>query len=252
MKPANRGSFDVFPKDRQMVQAKKTRNSSLASSKSRGILSLGERVYQALKKDIVRGIFRPGEALTEQDLAARYHSSRTPVREAALRLQRENLVQIVANRGYFITEISIQSVNDIYDFRAAIEGASAEFAAQDNWESASMEKLTKLAQMDFVIDDRSSYVKFIEADTELHVGIARLTRNPLLIQAVSDIRFQMERIMYASAEMGYYGEKPMREHINILQAIQEREPRLARERMCEHVYISKDKVLRVASRGSRM
>jgi DNA-binding GntR family transcriptional regulator len=236
-----------------MVPAKKNSSSSTATaSRSRGVLSLGERVYQALKRDIVRGIFRPGEALTEQELATRYHSSRTPVREAAVRLQRENLVQIVANRGYFITEISIQSVNDIYDFRAAIEGASAEFAAQDNWEPSAMEALTKLAQMDFVIDDRASYIKFIEADTELHVGIARLTHNPLLIRAVSDIRFQMERIMYASAEMGYYGEMPMREHANILKAIQEREPQLARERMCEHIYISKDKVLRVASRGSRV
>jgi DNA-binding GntR family transcriptional regulator len=229
-------------KDKRMVQAKK----------GRGNVSLSERVYQALKRDIVRGVFHPGEALTEQDLAARYHSSRTPVREAALRLQRENLMQIVANRGYFVTEISIQSVNDIYDFRAAIEGASAEFAAQSNWDAESMERLTKLAKMEFVIDDHASYVRFIEADTEFHVGIAQLSRNPLLTRAVADMRCQMERIIYASVEIGYYGEMPMDEHFSILKAIQNREPQVARELMFQHVYVSKDKVLRIASRGSRM
>jgi GntR family transcriptional regulator, rspAB operon transcriptional repressor len=234
-----------------MVQAKKSRSRSSTSSKSRGNISLSERVYQALKKDIVRGVFRPGEALTEQDLAARYQGSRTPVREAAVRLQRENLMQIVANRGYFITEISIQSVNDIYDFRAAIEGASAEFAAQNNWDASAMERLTKLSKMEFVIDDHASYVRFIEADTEFHIGIAELTRNALIVRAVADMRCQMERIMYASVEIGYYGEMPLREHINILKAIQNREGPLARARMCEHVYVSKNKVLGVANRGSR-
>jgi GntR family transcriptional regulator, rspAB operon transcriptional repressor len=234
-----------------MVQAKKSRKVSPTSPKSRGTISLSERIYQSLKKDIVRGVFRPGEALTEQDLASRYDGSRTPVREAAVRLQRENLMQIVANRGYFVTEISIQSVNDIYDFRAAIEGASAEFAARSNWDPSSMEKLTRLAQMEFMVDDHASYARFIEADTEFHNGIAQLTRNQLIIRGVADMRCQMERIMFASVDIGYYGEMPIDEHVDILKAIQNREPQLARERMCNHVYVSKDKVLGVANRGSR-
>jgi GntR family transcriptional regulator, rspAB operon transcriptional repressor len=235
-----------------MVQAKKSRKVSPTSPKSRGNISLSERIYQTLKKDIVRGVFRPGEALTEQDLASRYDGSRTPVREAAVRLQRENLMQIVANRGYFVTEISIQSVNDIYDFRAAIEGASAEFAARSNWDPSSMEKLTRLAQMEFMIDDHASYARFIEADTEFHNGIAQLTRNQLIIRGVADMRCQMERIMFASIDIGYYGEMPIDEHFDILKAIQNREPQLARERMCNHVYVSKDKVLGVTNRGSRL
>jgi DNA-binding FadR family transcriptional regulator len=103
-----------------------------------------------------------------------------------------------------------------------------------------------------VIDDHASYVRFIEADTEFHVGIAQLSRNPLLTRAVADMRCQMERIIYASVEIGYYGEMPMDEHFSILKAIQNREPQVARELMFQHVYVSKDKVLRIASRGSRM
>jgi DNA-binding GntR family transcriptional regulator len=214
--------------------------------------TLSQRVYLALKKDIITGRYQPGEALSEKELAKRYHGSRTPVREAAVRLQQEHLMRIVANRGYFVTQITIQWVNEIYEFRAAVEGASAEVAAQENWSQATLDHLAELANSEHRVDDRASYMHFIEADTEFHNAIAQLTRNLLLIRAVADMRSQMERIMYASIDAGYYGELPVREHCGIVEAIQNRDPGLARKRMCEHIYISKNKVLRLASGGSRL
>src|SRR5882757_11396441 len=141
---------------------------SAAPATRRNGASLSERVYQALKQDIIRGVFRPGEALSEKDLAKRYRGSRTPVREAAVRLQQENLMQIVANRGYFITQITIQNVNEIYDFRAAVEGASAELAAQSNWDSDTIERLEKLAEAEYGRENRENHIRFIEADTKFH------------------------------------------------------------------------------------
>jgi GntR family transcriptional regulator, rspAB operon transcriptional repressor len=225
---------------------------SSSSAMRRNGASLSERVYQALKQDIIRGVFRPGEALSEKDLAKRYRGSRTPVREAAVRLQQENLMQIVANRGYFITQITIQNVNEIYDFRAAVEGGATDLAAQCSWDPGAIERLQELAQTEYGRDDRESHVRFIEIDTEFHIGIAQLTRNPLLVRAVADMRCQMERIMFASLDIGYHGELPSSEHRGIVEAIQKRDAQLARKRMCDHIYISKDKVLRVATRGSRL
>ena len=61
-------------------------------------MTLTERVYAALKHDIVTGVLRPGQAVTENDLAGQYSASRTPVREVAVRLQEEGLVRIVPPR----------------------------------------------------------------------------------------------------------------------------------------------------------
>jgi len=224
----------------------------LAPSSSNPDGTLSQRVYLALKKDIITGQYQPGEALSEKTLAKRYHSSRTPVREAAARLQQEHLMRIVPNRGYFITQITIQWVNEIYEFRAAVEGACAELAAQNNWDQAVMKQLSELANTEHRVDDRDGYIRFIEADTEFHNAIARLTRNPLLIRAVADMRSQMECIMYASIDAGYYGELPVMEHQGIVEAIQKRDAALARKRMCDHIYVSKDKVLRLASGSSRL
>lgn len=212
--------------------------------------SLSGRVYEALKRHIVTGVYRPGEALTENLLAKRYRGSRTPVREAAVRLQHDRLLWIVPNRGYFVMPITLQQMNEVYEFRLAVECAAAELAARKTPDSALFERLTQLANTKYTVADRASYERFIVADTEFHVGIARLSRNQLLVRAVDDVRCQMERIMYAAIDIGYYGELPVEEHLEILKAIRGRNPELARKLMHNHIFGSKDKVLQLASSGS--
>lgn len=212
-----------------------------------GRSSLSESVYRAFKHDIVRGLYPAGEALGEKELARRYKGSRTPVREAAVRLQQENLLRIVPNRGYFVSAMTIAWLNEIYEFRAAVEGACAELAARKANDAKLMEELAHLAQTEYKTHDRLSYEKFIKADTALHIGIARLTRNPMLVRAVSDMRCHMERIMYAAIDIGYYGEAPVQEHAAIIQAIGNQDDDLARRLMYEHIIQSRRKVLRLAS-----
>jgi len=208
-------------------------------------------VYQALKHDIVRGHYKAGEALGEKELAQRYKGSRTPVREAALRLQQENLLRIVPNRGYFVSSMTLDWLNEIYEFRAAIEGSCAELAARKANDPKLLDELTRLAQSEYETNDRVTYEKFITADTALHIGIARLTRNPILVRAVADMRCHMERIMYAAIDIGYYGEAPVTEHSEIIRAIRHQEDELARRLMYEHIIQSRRKVLRLASGDHR-
>jgi DNA-binding GntR family transcriptional regulator len=209
--------------------------------------SLGDRVYQALKKDIITGVFQSGEPLSEKLLARKYRGSRTPVREAAVRLQQENLLRVVPNRGYFVKHITVNELIELYEYRAALEGACAELAAQKGADEAVLEELARVGEVHFQQDDRVSYEGFIVADTAFHIGLAQLTRNQLLLQAVRDVRCQMERIMYAAMDLKYYGESPAHEHAGVLQAIRDRDPARARQLMQEHIFISKDKVLQLAS-----
>jgi GntR family transcriptional regulator, rspAB operon transcriptional repressor len=209
--------------------------------------TLSEKIYRQLKRDVIRGMYQPGEALNEKDLTKRYKGSRTPVREAAVRLENERLLRIVPNRGYFVSPITLQVLNDIYEFRAAVETAAAELAAAKGSTPELLKKLGQLTEITCTPEDRKSCVSFIEADTAFHVGIARLARNQMLLQAVSEARNQMERIMYAAIDIHYYGELPGREHREILRAIQERDPERARRLMHHHVIQSKDKVLGVTN-----
>lgn len=209
--------------------------------------TLSEKVYKAFKRDIIHGVYQPGEPLTEKVLAKRYKGSRTPVRESALRLQQERLLRIVPNRGYFVSQITLQELNEIYEYRIAVECAAAELAAMKGGDPELLARLIELANTSYRTDSRESYVQFIEADTSFHLGIARLSRNQMLVRAVNEARSQMERIMYAAIDIHYYGEVPAREHQEIVKAIQEHNPELARKRMYDHISQSKDKVLRLAA-----
>lgn len=209
--------------------------------------TLSEKVYNAFKKDIVRGVYAPGEPLTEKVLAKIYKGSRTPVREAALRLQQERLLRIIPNRGYFISQITLQDLNEIYEYRTAVECTAAELAAQKSADASSLSELSRLAEISYRTDSRESYMQFIEADTAFHMDIARLSHNQMLVRAVSEARCYMERIMYAAIDIQYYGEFPTREHLDILKAIRDRDAEGAREKMREHIMQSKSKVLRLAS-----
>src|SRR4029077_840673 len=209
--------------------------------------TLSEKVYKAFKRDIIHGVYQPGEPLTEKVLAKRYKGSRTPVRESALRLQQERLLRIVPNRGYFVSQITLQELNEIYEYRVAVECAAAELAAMKGGDAELLARLIELAENSYRTDSRERYMQFIEADTSFHLGIARLSRNQMLVRAVNEARSQMERIMYAAIDIHYYGEVPAREHQEIVKAIQDHNPELARKRMYDHISQSKDKVLRLAA-----
>src|SRR5207245_10537915 len=96
----------------------------------------------------------------------------------------------------------------------------------------------------------------IAACIALHVNIAALARNALLVRAVSDMRCQMERILFAGIDAldtsYYYGDLPVHGHQGILRAIKEGNVKLARKLMHEHIMSAKEEVIQLAQNGSRL
>ena len=238
-------------KSKGAAASRRTQQPSAARDSGRtrpnGRRTLSERLYQALKRDIIRGVHPPGEALGEKALAKRYKSSRTPVREAAVRLEQESLLRIVPNRGYFASSMTIGWINEIYEFRASVEGSCAELAARKYTDEKLLEELYELGRSQWGTHDRATYEKFIQADTTFHIGLARLTRNTLMVRTVADVRCHMERIMYAAIGIGYYGEAPTREHVEILDAVRRHDGDASRRLMQEHILQSRAHVLQLAS-----
>jgi DNA-binding GntR family transcriptional regulator len=202
---------------------------------------LTERVFEALKRDIITGHFKPGEGLMETMLAKRYSTSRTPVRQAAARAEHENLLRSVPNKGYFVKPISIEELNELYQWRMIIEGACAELAAKKPQSPDALKRLEYYASVDYEGGNRSSYVRFIEADRAFHVGVAQLTRNRFLLQMVGEVRNWVDRLLHISIEADDHVVL-LANHVEIFRAIEERNPQLARKRMVEHVLESKTKV----------
>jgi DNA-binding GntR family transcriptional regulator len=92
-------------------------------------VSPGDETYAAIRRGILDGTLRPGARIVEQQLAEMLSVSRTPVREALLKLERENLVARMG-RGMAVRTYSGDEVRDIYDLRAQIEGYAARVACE--------------------------------------------------------------------------------------------------------------------------
>lgn len=207
--------------------------------------SLASTAYSKMKHDIITGAFRAGQALSENALAQHYAISRTPIREAAARLLQENLLHLVPNKGYFVTLPKVHELGELYQYRGILEGASAQLAAHKGLEEEQLNFLNEKASCQYRRGDRASYIKFISNDTAFHVGIAEASGNRLLVRAVADLRCQIERLLYATIDIGDYGAMLSREHANILKAIKSKKPPLAKKLMLEHVSKSRAKVLQL-------
>jgi DNA-binding GntR family transcriptional regulator len=91
--------------------------------------SLSDTVYAAVHHRIVTGAYRPNERLVETEIAAELGASRTPVREALVRLIKDGLA-VRSRHGLMVREFTLPEVREIYEVRAALEGYAARLAAE--------------------------------------------------------------------------------------------------------------------------
>lgn len=98
--------------------------------------SLRGQVFDKIRSDILNGKYKRGEELVESSIGKELGISRTPVREAIRQLELEGLVQLVPNKGAFVTGISEKDVRDIYLIRARLEGLAARMAKKEHYTGA--------------------------------------------------------------------------------------------------------------------
>jgi DNA-binding GntR family transcriptional regulator len=148
--------------------------------------SLAEQAYQLLVKKIVRLELAPGAVLAEKALMVELGIGRTPIREALQRLAIEGLVSHLPNRGMFVSDISVTSVQHIYEFRALIDGYASRLAAT----RASGEDVRELAAIQAGLvqateeDDIDHYVLL---DRRFHEVLARAAQNTYVAEVVPRI-----------------------------------------------------------------
>lgn len=204
-----------------------------------------ERAYVNLKAGIVAGRYRPGAALSEVSLAAEHGMSRTPIREGLARLWQEGYLDRVVGHGYFVARVTVQQIHDTFDVRRLLEGAAAARAAELA-SPADVERLRTLASVPIVAsqDYRQSEV----ANVQFHLAIAACARNGLAAELIERCLAQVDRFMSLGVNFGQFTETATEAHLQIVDAIEARDPAAARARMEEHLdcgsRLMKDALLR--------
>ncbi|MFF4964406.1 GntR family transcriptional regulator [Streptomyces sp. NPDC001037] len=148
---------------------------------------LRDQVANALRAALIAGELRPGVIYSAPALATELGVSATPVREAMLDLAREGLVEAVRNKGFRVTEMTEQDLDEFTDIRTLIEvptvGRVAETATIEQ-----LETLRPLAEQIVVAAQEHDVIKYLEADHRFHLELLALAGNHHLVEVVADLR----------------------------------------------------------------
>ncbi|GAF49175.1 GntR family transcriptional regulator [Rhodococcus wratislaviensis] len=157
--------------------------------------NLMEQAYQRLKREIIELARKPGEQFTEQQVAAAWGLSKTPVREALARLHRDGLVVPIRRAGYVVSSITLSDVADLCDMRTILQSEAAALTAA---KGLSEEDRTRLVEL--CVDDGYGQLggphldERLRANYEFEAIIANGCGNDRLAASIIDVFDEIERI----------------------------------------------------------
>jgi DNA-binding GntR family transcriptional regulator len=189
--------------------------------------SLVESAYQTMRRYILDNAWPPGYRALEQELALELGMSRTPVREALIRLQREGLVEVIPRHGMSVLPVSAEDMRDIYEMLTALEAMAAELAVRRRPGEAQLKPLLS-ASRDMAralkADDLDAWAA---ADESFHRHLVALSGNRLLIDAVQNCWDRAHRARMVTLRMRPKPTHSTREHMDVLEKIRAGDARAA-------------------------
>ena len=200
---------------------------------------LREIVYEELKRQIMVGEIAPGTRMMEVELAEEMGVSRTPVREAIRKLEKEGLVTIEPRRGADASDISAKDMVDILEVRQDLEGMAAGIAAQKITDDSRIE-LENIARKYKESGDREDIEQIIRNDEAFHKYIVGLSEIKTLIKMVSQVQELALRFRYIYYEDFSRFKNQPSEHQAIVDAIVSGDTAGARRNAEEHLARLKD------------
>lgn len=178
--PQNRAGNDAAGHYRNGTAAQRCWERMAAFTMPQGKSSLAVTVAASIRDAIVNAKFGFGEALSEENLAAAFEVSRTPVREALNLLQLEGLVSIVPKSGTYVFTPTLEDISEICEYRAVLETHAAELAARDNPEALAAE-LTALADEMEAAMKAQDIPLYGRLDSRYHEAFFENARNRYLV-----------------------------------------------------------------------
>ena len=206
---------------------------------------LREKVYDELRADLISCRLAPGTEIRENDLAQRFAVSKSPVRDALMRLEREGLVITLPRQGYRVAPVSLADVQDMFHLRDALEQACMERITR----RASDEQLAALDHFrSFQAADWPG--GFVAYNREFHRALARISGNARMRDHLIELIDQMERAVVLSVSSLKKGDPQslVDEHAELVSALQARQATRAQRIVSRHVSEAGKRVMQAMSR----
>jgi DNA-binding GntR family transcriptional regulator len=196
--------------------------------------SLGDQVFENLKQAIIRGDVAPGDRLVESRIAGVLDISRTPVREAIHKLEREGLLRKLPHGGFTVVHLSREDIEETFGIRCVLEGYAARLAAFNHTAEDLIPLEEKIREFQACLA-KGRLEELPRINTEFHNLLYALSRSPKLIKLLNDLRDQIFRFRRILLKIDDMGRTSNEDHRNMLEAIRQRDPDRVEKLVKEHI-----------------
>ncbi|MBQ2977162.1 MAG: GntR family transcriptional regulator [Clostridia bacterium] len=206
------------------------------------MISIADQVFDELEREILSGVYERGEVLTEIKLSERMGVSRTPIREALRRLEQERLIESTS-KGVKVIGIQLPDIEDICEIRMRLEGLAARWVA----ERASDEDLKELqsaVELQEFYTQKGDSESLKNTDSRFHQIIYALCGSPTMRDTLEPLHRKLLKYRKASFSFPERAQQSLREHQDILTAIQNRNGKEAEELTILHIKNAKESILK--------
>ncbi|MEQ3725338.1 GntR family transcriptional regulator [Alcanivorax sp.] len=205
--------------------------------------NLAERIYLQLKQDIFDFRLAPGDRFSENDIAERMHASRTPVREALFRLQREHYVEVIYRSGWQVRPFDFTCFEELYDVRIILECA----AVQTLCDQQQQNTIRELASLWCVSPSEQDHhgPTVCEMDERFHQQLVAAAGNREMARIHSELTERLRIIRRLDFTAPARIEATYKEHAALLNAVLQRRRQHAQNLLREHIEASRNEVRKI-------
>lgn len=206
--------------------------------------SIGEQIRTILRERILAGFYRVGQRLVEVDIAQEFDVSRTPVRNAILRLEAEGLVQLYPRKGVIVSALTEPQILEVFEIRLALEPLAVELAARYRTPLVikTLDKLLESMETALEAGDES---KLAMAHVHFHRTIYEAANRPRLLDILSGLLGLSQHFSQESYRFFGRDAAALNEHQWIAEAIRVRDTAAAARLASQHIVAAKDTFLRI-------
>ncbi len=199
-------------------------------------LTLSDRIYHYLKESIIKNRIKPNQRIQEKEIALRFDSSTTPVREAVRRLSAEGFIEINPYRHAVVREISSKELEEMYEVITLLDGRALRTAIDelDEPRVREIEAMTEEMERKCSVD---SLDRYLELNALIHIKIWSVIKNRFLYATIIQVYNQIQRYTYERYSVfARHGvlKKSLKKHKKLLETILTRNSHDVRKLVRDH------------------
>jgi DNA-binding GntR family transcriptional regulator len=214
-------------------------------------VGLTDWAYEQIKEAILKIQFVPGTQLQIESLVLELGISRTPIREALLRLEKDGLVRVLPRVGFFVKEFTSRDLEELYEVRELLESRAVKNAVE-NLSGEDLDLIDQLLEISVTAVQASDVQKFLEGEIQFHNYLTQHSQNTYLISVLESLRDLSYRWRTLSLRSHESLVRSMEEHLVIARAVRNKDAELASQLMAEHIRNARERIMEIVheSEGS--